>query len=108
MGSGYIVNGVKFDGYVAATGVLQDAKALGYAKWVEDGVFKSNFFGADEMVKRAVNQLAAAGGTARIEWVFAEEAAANATRALFQERGITGITIRYVAPIRPTNLTPSL
>lgn len=91
-GSAYVVNGVKFDGF--AKGVLIDAKS-NYAQFVKDGQFRSWFSGADSLVAQAQRQLSAAGGTP-IQWRFAEEAAANATRALFQQRGISGISIVHV------------
>jgi len=99
-GAAYLVNGVKFDGF--ANGVLQEAKGAGYAWAVtEQGVFRSTFRGADALAAQAQRQLTAAGPGANIQWTFAEEAAANATRALFESRGITGIEIRVVAPVVP-------
>ena len=91
-GSAYVVNGVKFDGF--ANGMLIDAKA-GYAQFVKDGQFRSWFSGADSLVAQAQRQLNAANGTP-IQWRFAEEVAANATRVLFQQRGVTGIDIVHV------------
>jgi hypothetical protein len=95
-GYAYLVNGVKFDGF--EKGVLLEAKGEGYASAVRDGAFADWFDGATGLLDQAQRQLAAANGTA-IRWSFAEEAAANATRRLFSEAGITGIDIRYVAPI---------
>ena len=89
VGSAYVVNGVKFDGY--ANGMLIDAKA-GYAQFVKNGQFQPWFNGADGLAAQAQRQISAANG-APIQWRFAEEAAANATRNLFQQRGITGIDI---------------
>jgi RHS repeat-associated protein len=40
-GEVYRVNGVKFDGYNSSTKTLLDAKGPGYAKFVENGAFKS-------------------------------------------------------------------
>jgi hypothetical protein len=91
-GSAYIVNGVKFDGF--AKGVLIDAKSS-YAQFVKDGQFRSWFSGADSLAAQAQRQLSVANGTP-IQWRFAEESAANATRALFQQRGISGINIVHV------------
>jgi hypothetical protein len=90
-GSAYVVNGVKFDGYM--NGVLIDAKAS-YGQFVNanTGQFQPWFNGANSMVKQAKNQLGVANG-APIQWRFAEESAANATRTLFQQRGINGIDI---------------
>jgi len=88
-GTAYVVNGVKFDGY--ASGVLIDAKS-GYAQFVKGGQFRPWFRGAESLAAQAQRQLGAAGGTP-IQWRFAEESAANATRSLFQQRGISGIDI---------------
>lgn len=91
-GQAFVVNGVKFDGF--ANGVLQEAKGPGYAAFVKDGAFQPWFRGAADLVSQAQRQLSAAGG-ARIHWYFAEESAANATRALFKARQIQGIDIIY-------------
>jgi len=95
-GALYRVNGVDFDGIV--NGALIDAKGPGYAWAVENGAFREGYNGAAELLTRAGNQLRAAGEGATIQWHFAEEAAANATRRLFEEQGITGIEI-VVTPI---------
>ena len=89
---GYVANGVKFDGF--ANGTLLDAKGFGYANFVKDGQFRSWFNGADSLVDQAQRQLNAAGGTP-IQWHFAEEAAATATRNLFQSRGVSGIDVIF-------------
>ncbi len=91
-GSAYVVNGVKFDGF--ANGVLIDAKS-GYTRFVRQGEFRSWFRGADSLAAQAQRQLVAANGTP-IQWRFAEESAASATRSLFQQRGISGIDIVHV------------
>jgi len=88
----YIVDGVKFDGFVKGT--LLDAKGPGYAKFVKNGEFMPWFEGADGMVSQAQRQLAVAGGKP-IEWHFAEEAAANAARNLLKKNKITGINIIF-------------
>ena len=92
VGEVFRVNGVKFDGIV--NGVLQEAKGPGYATFVRNGAFQPWFRGADALVSQAQRQVAAAGG-ARIQWHFAEEAAANATRSLFNREGITGIQVLF-------------
>jgi hypothetical protein len=92
VGEVFRVNGVKFDGIV--NGVLQEAKGPGYATFVRNGAFLPWFRGADALVSQAQRQVAAAGG-ARIQWHFAEEAAANATRSLFNKEGITGIQVLF-------------
>jgi RHS repeat-associated protein len=90
---GYIVDGVKFDGM--ADNVLLDAKGQGYANFVgKNGQFQPWWRGADSLVSQAQRQVAVAGGQT-IEWHFAEESAANATRTLFQQNGIAGISILF-------------
>jgi RHS repeat-associated protein len=89
-GMGYVVNGVKFDGYQG--GSLLDAKGPGYAKFVKNGEFLPWYNGADSLVAQAQRQLAAAGGTP-IDWRVAEPEAATAMRNLFANNGITGINV---------------
>jgi hypothetical protein len=91
-GTAYVVKGVKFDGF--ANGVLIEAKAR-YAQFIKAGEFRKWFRGKGGFIKQAKRQLAAANGTP-IQWRFAEEAAANATRAWFKNRGISGIDIVHV------------
>ena len=89
-GMGYVVNGVKFDGY--QNGVLLDAKGPGYATFAKNGKFVDWYNGADSLVGQAQRQLAAAGGVP-IEWRVAEPAAATAIQNLFADNGITGINV---------------
>jgi RHS repeat-associated protein len=91
---GYIVDGVKFDGFNGARAVLLDAKGAGYAFAVKNGQFLPWYKGADKLVSQAQRQVGVAGGTP-IEWHFAEETAASATRNLLRSRGIEGISIIY-------------
>jgi len=91
-GQVFRVNGVKFDGI--ANGVLQEAKGPGYATFVRNGEFQPWFRGADALASQARRQLMAAGGSP-IQWHFAEQSAANATRTLFSKRGISGIEILF-------------
>ncbi len=91
---GYRVNGVKFDGFDEIAGVLLDAKGPGYAKFVRNGEFQPWFRGADELVEQAQRQLGVRAGL-RIQWHFAEEAAAEATRNLFRFENIEGIEIIF-------------
>jgi len=94
---GYVVDGVKFDGY--QDGVLQDAKGPGYAQFVDsDGEFQPWYRGANALASQATRQLAAAGG-APITWSVAEEPAVEAIDNLFAARGISGINIIYVPPV---------
>ena len=92
VGQVFRVSGVRFDGIT--NGVLQEAKGPGYATFVRNGTFQPWFRGADALVEQARRQVAAAGG-APIQWHFAEEAAANAARALFTERRVTGIQVLF-------------
>ncbi|MCG8421215.1 MAG: restriction endonuclease fold toxin 5 domain-containing protein [Proteobacteria bacterium] len=89
-GQSYVVNGVRFDGF--KNGVLLEAKGPGYAKFVKNGRFRAWFTGSDGFLAQARRQLAAARGTP-VQWHFAEETAANATRALFRGNGISGIQV---------------
>jgi hypothetical protein len=82
----YTVGGVAFDGFEG--GVLLEAKGPGYAALLDPRATWSDAM--DGLLDQAGRQLAAAGGTP-IRWVFAEEAAANATRAAFEANGIGGI-----------------
>jgi hypothetical protein len=91
-GGAYLVNGVKFDGF--ANGVLIDAKGR-YTRFIKDGKFRKWFRGKYGFIKQAERQLAAANGTP-IQWRFAEETAANATRTWFEEKEIFGIDIVHV------------
>ena len=61
---------------------------------MRNGSFRPWFHGADALVDQARRQVAAAGG-APIQWHFAEESAANATRSLFTEQGVTGIQVLF-------------
>ena len=93
-GMGYVLKGVKFDGYRA--GILLDAKGPGYATFVKDGRFVPWYDGAGGLADQARRQLVAASG-AKIEWHVAEPEAATAIGNLFADRGISGISI-VVAP----------
>ena len=90
----YVANGVKYDSFDDLAGKLIDAKGPGYANFVKDGQFQPWFSGADDLVMQAQRQLQAAEGTP-IQWFFAEETAADATKYLLQSRGITGVEIIY-------------
>ena len=92
VGTAYVVNTVKFDGF--ANGVLIDAKGR-YARFVKDGKFRRWFRRKYGFIKQAERQRAAANGTP-IQWRFAEEAAANATRTWFEESKVFGIDIVHV------------
>jgi RHS repeat-associated protein len=95
-GQAFVRNGVKFDGVAGQT--LIEAKGPGYANFVRNGRFQPWYRGAQALVDQAERQVVAAQGTA-VRWHFAEESAANATRTLFRDAGITGIEI-VVTPVR--------
>lgn len=82
-GVGYVVDGVVFDGF--EDGVLLDAKGPGYATLLDPSATWSGAM--DGLVAQAERQLAVAGSTP-IRWIFAEEAAAAATRATFADLGL--------------------
>lgn len=92
-GLAYQVGGVDFDGY--ADGTLQEVKGF-YAQFTENGGFKTWFqsTGARGLVAQAERQLAVSAGVP-ITWSVAEEPAAAAIQGLFEEDGITGITVQY-------------
>lgn len=71
--------------------MLLDAKA-GLSQFIKNGSFVSWFKGADDLVSQAQRQVAAANGNP-IQWHFAEQAAADATRKLLKDRKISGIDI---------------
>ena len=98
-GEAYVVNGVKFDGYSAAEGLI-DAKGPGYAWAVEDGEFIAGYKGADSLVMQARRQLGAANGTP-ITWHVAEPQTATAIQNLFNSNNIRGISVVRTAPVGP-------
>lgn len=90
----YVVDGVAFDGF--RDGKLSDAKGPGYEQFLdENGEWKPFFKGADTLVDQARRQLAAAGDTP-VEWVVAEEQAADAMERMLDAADITEIEITYV------------
>jgi hypothetical protein len=96
---GYIVRGVKFDGF--RDGVLIDAKGPGYARFTRDRRFRqwwtNSPTGGLAMLRQATCQAAVANGMP-IEWTVAEPEAVEAiTRFLGRSAG-AGITMRYVPP----------
>lgn len=88
----YFIRGVKFDGKIG--NILIEAKGPGYAKFFQANGLPKPWFakGAEALVKQARRQVEAGGG-ATIQWHVAELEAANAIRALFQSRGITGVQV---------------
>ncbi len=98
-GQAYVVGGVKFDAMVG--GQLVDAKGPGYARFTKNGEFAKWYSGARALVQQAQRQMVAAKGTP-INWKFAEEEAATATRSLFARENITGISISVEAATSST------
>jgi RHS repeat-associated protein len=89
---------VKFDGYW--DGALLEAKGPGYDRFLNaGGKYEQWFRGRDGLLEQAHNQSRAARG-GRLVWHFAELAAAQATRALLQSNGISGIDI-FHTPLLP-------
>jgi hypothetical protein len=95
-GKAYRVNGVNFDG--VEPGAYIDVKGR-YGKFVSSktGEFYETTKIGKQFENQALRQLQAAGGNP-INWYFAEAKSANATKALFQREGITGINIIHRAP----------
>ena len=91
---GYLVNGVKFDGF--ADGALTDTKGY-YAQFIDDGAWKPWFRGDQSLIAQAQRQISAAAGTP-IHWVFAEPESAALVEQMLQGRGISGIDCIVVPP----------
>jgi hypothetical protein len=95
---GYLVNGVKFDGF--AGGFLEDAKSY-YAQFTSDGQFMpwwvNSPTGGQAVISQAVRQVEAAGG-APIRWSIAEPEALSAFQHLLDSEGITQIQLVLVPP----------
>jgi hypothetical protein len=92
---GYIVNGVKFDGF--ENGVLIDAKGY-YSQFIVDGEWQPWFSGQQALINQALAQVRAAGGTP-IRWVFAEPETAALVEQLFAgDPRLSGIIINVVFP----------
>jgi hypothetical protein len=86
-GTAYVQNGVKFDGYDEAAGLLIDAK-YGMDFMVDSaGSFKSWSRLPDKVIDQAKRQLDAAGD-ASVEWRFSDERVALAVRDLFSSQNL--------------------
>jgi hypothetical protein len=94
----YMLNGVKFDGYL--NGILTEVKGH-YAGFVDPATGRFQAWWADSAtggiatISQAVRQLAAAAGNP-IQWIVAEPEAKVAFEQLFADAGLDGITIRVV------------
>lgn len=93
----YLLNGIRFDGFNQARGVLLDAKGENIAQHVANGRFKEYFQGAQKYLQEVRSQLRAAEGTP-IEWHVAERDTSEAIRRLFQENNIAGVTVIHTPP----------
>ena len=94
-GAAYVVNGVKFDGYL--DGMLLEAKGQGYANFVDNnGEFKP-WFSVQKLLNQAESQLAASGGNP-ITWHVAEPSATTAIQNLFQDNGLGIINVINTLP----------
>jgi hypothetical protein len=98
---GYIVHGVRFDGY--RDGVLIDAKGPGYARFTRDGQFRRWWIesptGGLAMLRQATCQARVATGLP-IEWHVAEPEAADAIARFLGHSCGEVITMRCVPPQR--------
>jgi RHS repeat-associated protein len=91
-GEVYVVNGVKFDGFV--DGALIDAKGPGYANFTKDGEFAGWFQGQFSLRKQAEDQIRVADGVP-VVWHVAEESAAKVFEKLLDG---TGVRIVHTPP----------
>ncbi|VBA54950.1 Tox-REase-5 domain-containing protein [Mycobacterium pseudokansasii] len=92
---GYIVDGVKFDGFT--DGALIEVKSY-YSQFIENGRWKPFFTGQQSLVNQALNQVSAAHGTP-IEWVFAEPETAAVVRQMLNDvPGLQGAIDYVVIP----------
>lgn len=89
---GYIIDGVKFDGFT--DGTLIEVKSY-YSQFIENGQWKPFFTGQQSLIDQALNQVRAAHGTP-IEWVFAEPETAAVVRQMFNDDPRLQGAIRYV------------
>jgi hypothetical protein len=84
---------VMFDDCQRETGIMIEAKGLGYAKRLRDDTQGT----LDKWAGQAGNQNSAARLEGRrVIWFFAEEAAANAARKLFKLKEYNNITVIYM------------
>jgi hypothetical protein len=84
---------VMFDDCQRDTGIMIEAKGLGYAKLLREDEKRT----LDEWAKQAGNQNSAAKLEGRqIIWFFAEKDAADAARALFERMRYANITVIYM------------
>ncbi|WP_425271232.1 Tox-REase-5 domain-containing protein [Mycobacterium gastri] len=88
---GYIIDGVKFDGFT--NGTLIEVKSY-YSQFIENGQWKPFFTGQQSLIDQAVNQVRAAHG-APIEWVFAEPETKAVVEKMFSRIPELNGMIRY-------------
>ncbi|WP_221036182.1 Tox-REase-5 domain-containing protein, partial [Mycobacterium kansasii] len=90
---GYIVDGVKFDGFT--DGALIEVKSY-YDQFTENGHWKPWFTGEQGILNQAYNQIRVAG-TTPIEWVFAQPETAALVEDLLTRNGYA-INVIVVPP----------
>lgn len=90
---GYIVDGVKFDGFT--DGTLIEVKSY-YDQFTENGQWKPWFTGEQGILNQAYNQIRVAG-TTPIEWVFAQPETAALVEDLLTRNGYA-ISVIVVPP----------
>jgi hypothetical protein len=101
-GMAVTLNNVTFDGCRESDGVMLEAKAIGYV-WAmrADGTYAPYYQGAEGLMKQACAQNRAAEQSGRrVEWYFAERAAADYFRNAFRIAGFTNITVFYQPPVK--------
>ncbi|MEJ1962983.1 MAG: RHS repeat-associated core domain-containing protein [Gammaproteobacteria bacterium] len=86
-GFAYVVNGVKFDGYVGRT-LIEAKSGLGSLVSRTTGEFRTSISVGEKLVAQAQRQLNAAAGKVKIEWRVDSKRAADALRKLFKDNNI--------------------
>ncbi|MFE8604828.1 Tox-REase-5 domain-containing protein [Archangium violaceum] len=90
-------NGEKadFDGYSISEGVLQDGKALNYAKHFDEKLDPKRYFkGAKKLLETAKRQFRVANGVP-IRWYVAEPEMVGILEKMLENAGVTGIKVVY-------------
>ena len=95
-GFGYLLNGVKFDGFLA--NALIDAKGLGYAALLKNLNSELAASVGTKLLNQATRQIQAAG-TTTVKWVVAESEFAQALRLLFKRNGVAISVIEQASAV---------
>ncbi|KFA91137.1 Tox-REase-5 domain-containing protein [Archangium violaceum] len=86
---------VDFDGYSISEGVLQDGKALNYAKHFDEKLDPKRYFkGAKKLLETAKRQFRVANGVP-IRWYVAEPEMVGILEKMLENAGVTGIKVVY-------------